>query len=73
MQVMAQIAGDGERPLPWEDIEQSDELLQQLGALKRDTLALLARNPVDRSSIQEFVHACERILDSTRPPPAGGD
>ena len=65
VQVMAQIAGDGGRQLPWEDSAQRGELLPRLGALKRHTLALLERDPLRRLLMQAFVDACGRVLSST--------
>ena len=57
VQVMAQIAGDVGKYLPWEDAEQAVPLLATLG--------LLQRNPAHRLAVQEFVHACDRVLAST--------
>jgi hypothetical protein len=64
MQVVAQILG--EEQVPWEDPVQAKALLKRAGKLRAAILDLLKRDPAQRLSVNDLMHACSTALSITR-------
>lgn len=67
VQVMAQLLAEQE--LPWEGqrLRSRPAVRKRLGVFKKPVLALLHRNPAQRSSMHDFCAACDSLFSSTSP------
>lgn len=65
LQAMDQIQGQNGMVLPWEDAEKAQQVRDKLGKLKRHLIGLLARDPAERTSLEDFCRACARVFSST--------
>lgn len=64
MQVVDRIEGIMGLQLPWEG-SLSPAVRMQLGIFKSSVLKLLARDPAERPSMEEFCLSCDRVLAGT--------
>lgn len=64
MQVMDRIEGVNGLQLPWEGAL-SPAVRTQLGIFRSIVLRLLARNPAERPSLEDFCVSCDRVLAGT--------
>ena len=61
MQVMDRIEGLNGLTLPWEG-DLTPAVRRQLGIFRGSVLQLLARDPAQRPSMEEFCMSCDRVL-----------
>lgn len=64
VQVMDRIEGVQGLQLPWEGTL-SPAVRTQLGIFRSSVLKLLARDPDERPSLEEFCVSCDRVLAGT--------
>lgn len=62
--MMDQIEAVKGMQLPWENAL-SQEVHNQLGVFRKHVLKLLARDPAERPSMEEFCASCDCMLDGT--------
>lgn len=62
LQVYAQLLG--KEQLPWEGDRMTSDNWKKLGIFRPHVLKLLARDPAERMTMQQFAAACDSIFDS---------
>ena len=63
---------NGAQKLPWEATPMHPDVWRKLGRFKNFLLALLHKNPLQRPSMEDFYHRCERALGAATATVSGG-